>query len=327
LAGLRASLPSTGELVLESTPNGADGCFYEEWQRGGDGKGMVRHFFPWWWEPEYSAVAVERREWTEQERRLAAEHRLDGRQIGFRRQIECSFRGLARQEYAEDPDECFLSSGDCGFDLRSIDARLRELQAAPTSRDGGELLVWFPPMCSPGGGHEYLVAVDPAGGGADGDYSAAQVIEMASGLQCAELQARLTPLELAQRVAALAREYGTAMVAVERNNHGSGVLAYLKSVCGYPRILAQNGQDGWLTSSLSRPAMLGLLAAALVEKPEVFQSRRLLKECRTFVRQKNGSTGAQSGAHDDCVMAMAIALAARAELAASGKAMRWSKAS
>ena len=43
-------------------------------------------------------------------------------------------------------------------------------------------------------------------------------------------------------------------------------------------------------------------------------SRRLLAECRSFVRQPDGSTGARAGTHDDRVMAMAIGLAARAEL-------------
>ena len=36
LAGLRAALAPDGELVLESTPNGAYGAFYEEWCRGVD---------------------------------------------------------------------------------------------------------------------------------------------------------------------------------------------------------------------------------------------------------------------------------------------------
>ncbi len=316
LAGLRASLPASGELVLESTPNGADGCFYEEWQRAegegsGCGSGMVRHFFPWWWEKEYSGKAISSAEWTSEEREVAERHGLSARQIGFRRLMEVGFRGLAKQEYAEDPDACFLSSGACVFDLPSVDARLRELLDPPVSRDGGELLVWNPAVA----GKQYLVAVDPAGGGSEGDYSAVQVIEIGGGLQCAELQARLGPLDLARRIAELGREYGMATLVVERNNHGAGVLAYLRSVCGYPAIHQQEGQDGWLTSSLSRPVMIGLLAAALVERPGIFQSRRLLKECRTFVRQRNGKTGAQTGAHDDCVMAMTIALAARAEIA------------
>jgi hypothetical protein len=313
LAGLRAAMPATGELVLESTPNGADGCFFEEWQRAAtwpcEGS-LVGHFFPWWWEQEYAAPAVAAAEWTDEERELAVKHGLSGGQIGFRRGMEAGFRGIARQEYAEDADACFLSSGDCVFDLTALDARLNALGEAPVKRDGGELLVWNPPIA----GHEYLIAVDPAGGGSQGDYSAAQVLDMTTGLQCAELQAKLGTLELARRVADLGKEYGTAWLVVERNNHGSGVLAYLKSVCHYLRVHEQAGQEGWLTSSLSRPAMIGRLGAALVERPNVFQSRRLLKECRGFVRLRNGKTGAQSGAHDDCVMAMAIALSAREEL-------------
>jgi hypothetical protein len=60
--------------------------------------------------------------------------------------------------------------------------------------------------------------------------------------------------------------------------------------------------------------MIAGLGAALVERPELFQSERLLRECRSFVRRRNGATGAQSGLHDDCVMAMAMGLAVRGEL-------------
>jgi Terminase RNaseH-like domain len=313
LAGLRAALPPCGELVLESTPNGADGCFFEEWQRASataGGENLVGHFFPWWWESEYAAEPVAEEQWTDEERQFAAWHELGGAQIGFRRRLEAGFRGLARQEYAEDADACFLASGACVFDLEALDARLKSLGEPVSTRDGGELLVWNYRLPE----HEYLVAADPAGGGVDGDYSAAQVLDLATGLQCAELQGKMTALELAERIARLGHEYGKASLVVERNNHGSGVLAYLKSVCRYPHVYKQDEQDGWLTSSLSRPAMIGRLAAALVEKSSAFQSRRLLKECRSFVRLRNGKTGAQQGAHDDCVMAMAIALSAREEL-------------
>ena len=52
LASLRAAVPPDGEIVLESTPNGACGCFYDEWLRAHE-TGYTRHFFPWWWEPTY----------------------------------------------------------------------------------------------------------------------------------------------------------------------------------------------------------------------------------------------------------------------------------
>ena len=45
LAGLRAALVPGGESCLESTPQGAYGCFYDEWQRAND-TGLTRHFFP-----------------------------------------------------------------------------------------------------------------------------------------------------------------------------------------------------------------------------------------------------------------------------------------
>ncbi len=156
------------------------------------------------------------------------------------------------------------------------------------------------------------MAVDPAGGGSQGDYTAVQVIDAQTALQCAEAQIRCTVLETAQLAANLAREYGGAVVVVERNNHGSAVIAFLRSVCGYDRLFQQGGQDGWLTTVISRPQVLALMACALVETPAIFSSRRLLMECRSFVRKENGRTEAQAGEHDDCVLAMAIALAARA---------------
>ncbi len=309
LYGLKAALPPRGELILESTPNGAEGCFWTEWTQA-EATGTVRHFFPWWWEASYVGEAVEAGTLDEEERQLVDKEGLSLEQIGFRRQVRAGFRKLAKQEYAEDAERCFYASGSCLFDVGAIDRRLASVRPPVEERNNGTLRVWFPAMA----GRRYLVAVDPAGGGAEGDYSVAQVIEVGTGLQCAELQAHLPVLEVAQAAAALAREYNDAWLVVERNNHGSGVLAYLKSVCKVARIYAQNGQDGWLTSSLSRPGMIAGLGAALVERPELFQSERLLRECRSFVRRRNGATGAQSGLHDDCVMAMAMGLAVRGEL-------------
>jgi hypothetical protein len=141
---------------------------------------------------------------------------------------------------------------------------------------------------------------------------------METGLQCAELAGHVGGLELARLVAELAAEYNQAWLVVERNNHGTGVLALLDAVCHYGRIYECGGQLGWLTSSVSRPAVLGRLNAALVEETDRFMSRKLLAECRSFVRQADGRAGARAGMHDDRVMAMAIGLAARAELLRRG---------
>ncbi len=312
LAGLRAALVPGGELVLESTPSGVGGCFYNEWQNAAatGPSPMVRHFFPWWMEPRYRAEPADAATLTGEEQALIAREHLTLAQIGFRRTLQANFRGLARQEYAEDPESCFRSSGECVFELAALDARLPHLPPPVATRMNGALRIWLPPVP----GRQYLVAVDPAGGGSEGDYSAAQVLELETGLQCAEFAAHLGGLDLARLVTALAAEYNQAWLAVERNNHGAGILALAASSCGSPRIYRQNGQPGWLTTSVSRPAALARLNAALVEHPELFASAQLLAECRGFVRLPSGAAGARAGMHDDRVLAMAIALAVRAEL-------------
>lgn len=309
MASLGAALVPNGELVLESTPNGAYGYFYDQWQRTEE-TGMVRHFFPWWMEGAYVGHAVQEAEWTVEERALAEMNRLLPEQIGFRRQLLTNFRQMAAQEYAENPAACFLASGNCVFDLDCIAKRTQQVHEPLEKRCNGELWIWYPPQP----GRTYLVGVDPAGGGTDGDYASIQVVEQCSGLQCAELRGHIAPRELAKHCAELAKDYNQALLAVERNNHGMAVLAYLGTIERYPAIYEQRGQAGWLTTALSRPAMIAQLNVVLATRPEIFSSSRLLAECRTFVRQHDGRAEAAAGTHDDCVMAMAIALQVRAEI-------------
>lgn len=309
LAGLRAALAPDAEVILESTPDGVGGCFHDEW-RNAEQTGFVRHFFPWWMEPHYVSEAADAATLTEDEQMLMVKRGLTLEQIGFRRQLRANFQGLAQQEYAEDAESCFLASGNSYFETAALDARLREVHEPVAREHNGEMEIWLPGRV----GKQYLVAVDPAGGSSDGDYSVIEVIDFATGLQCAEFAGHLGGLELARYVADVARRYNDAWVVVERNSIGSGVLAYLESSCNYERIYRQNGQAGWLTNSASRPAALNKLSVALVEEAGIVQSRRLLGECRTFVRLPGGGMGARVGAHDDRVMAMSIALAARVEM-------------
>ena len=325
LASLRAAVVPDGEIVLESTPRGASGIFYDEWQKAAE-TGYMQHFFPWWYEPSY-ALEVERASvypLTDEEKALVEQHGLSEEQIAWRRKQWQSMRGQAAQEYAEDPVSCFLASGDCVFDLAAVEKARAQAVRSPETQENGRLLVWFKENSGPQ--WQYIMGVDTAGGGSEGDYSCAQVIERKSGLQCAELHGHFPPYELARRLVALGKRYGNALIAVERNNHGHAVLAHLKHL-GYENLFVQNGQEGWLTSVVTRPAMIENLAASLVEKPELFHSPRLLGEMRTFVRHADGHGAAAEGAHDDCVMAMAIALGVRREDAGRVKARTFGMAS
>ncbi len=312
LAGLRAALAPGGETVLESTANGAFGCFYDEWQSAKE-KGLRQHFFPWWMEREYVGPPVSKM--TEQELALVQEHGLSAEQIGFRRGLEGEYRQLRLQEFAEDAASCFRASGEGCFDAAAIERRMHQLRGPMETRQAGALEVWLPPVA----GRDYLLAVDTAGGGTDGDYSVIEVLEMQTGLQCAELRKHLSARDLAAEVVALTREYGRAIVVVERNNHGAGVLAYL-AMGGEVTLYEQHGQPGWLTTAASKPNVVSRLGSLLVEEPWLFESRRLLAECRSYVTLPGGGTGAAAGTHDDCVMATAIGHAVRAELLATGRA-------
>lgn len=336
LAGLRAALAPDGEMVLESTPSGAYGAFYDEWSAAVDGgseaqdeqqrtgaplaglqeaglqeaglQAMVRHFFPWWMEAAYVGTEVSPEAMTAEEWLLVQRHGLHGAQIGFRRGLERSYGRLRSQEFAEDAESCFRTSGACCFDLDRLERRLREVPEPVGRERNGALLEWL--GARPG--RRYVLGVDTAGGGDEGDFAAVQVVDVETGMQCLELQERLRPRELAAVCAQLAHRYGGALVAVERNNHGAAVLALLE-LSAEVKLYRQGGEAGWLTSATSKPEIVARLGTLLQETPERFFSRRLLGECRTFVEDERGRAAAAGRAHDDLVMAMAIAQAVRAE--------------
>ena len=307
LASLRAAVVPEGEIVLESTPRGAVGLFYDEWQKAEE-QGYRRHFFPWWYESSYKEDVSKRvlGPLTVEEQELSSKYGLTEGQISWRRTRLRIMKKQAAQEYAENTESCFLASGECVFELDAIEKAGKAATKPTESHDNERYLVWLPPQDK----KQYIIGVDAAGGGTDGDYACAQVVERASALQCAELHGHFPPLELARRLVRLGQRYRNALIAVERNNHGYGVLAHLKDM-GYHNLFTQGGQDGWLTSVATRPMMIENLGAMLDEEPTLFQSELLLREMKTFVRHTDGNSAAAEGSHDDCVMAMAIALAVR----------------
>ncbi len=111
----------------------------------------------------------------------------------WRRMNRAQLRGLAAQEFAEDAVTCFRASGECVFDLEAIEQALAECGEPLETRDNGRLMTWFPPQA----GKQYILGVDPAGGGSEGDYACAQVIERGTAMQCAELHGHFPPRELA----------------------------------------------------------------------------------------------------------------------------------
>jgi len=316
LVSLRAAVPPNGQVVLESTPNGAGGSFYQEWNEAAE-TGFVQHFLPWWLEKSYRRELLAPADITPEEEELKRDYGLDDEQLAFRRELRANHRGKFAQEYAENAEECFLLSGDCMFEIEPVEQRLRECEMpkpmtnATESRDNHRELVWLKPQAK----REYILAVDPAGGGSNGDYTCAQVIDRETGIQCAELLGHLTPRETAKRIMRLGHEYNDALLVVERNNHGQAVWENVRDHYENTYENLTGDGRGWVTSASNRPGLIAHLGNSLAEAPGLFYSARFLRDCRTFLRQPDGGSAAAAGAHDDTVLAMAIAQMVRKETA------------
>lgn len=305
LAALRAAVPPDGQVVLESTPNGAGGLFYDEWCRSGE-TGYVPHFLPWWIEPGYRVRGVGVGELSDEERELVEKRGLDEEQIAFRRGIKAEQTRTAAQEYAESPEECFLFSGESVFEIEKVEQRLKECGGELGAGQGKEQVEFLPVFP----GKTYIVGVDSASGGSDGDYSCAEVVDRETGLQCAELHGHFSLMEFANKVVALARKYNDAEIVAEKNGIGQSVIEHLK-MSGYANLYGDKKDPGITTTATNRPAMIENLVNMMSVNRELFSSPRLLRECRTFVRQKDGGPRASAGSHDDTVMALAMALHVR----------------
>lgn len=109
------------DVVLESTPNGAQGFFYEKCMEALSGDSIWRlHFYPWWWDAEYQLDGMPISP-SEEEAALIQKHGLTDSQIRWRRSKQRELGRLFNQEYPEDPITCFLTSGNSYFgDLTGV---------------------------------------------------------------------------------------------------------------------------------------------------------------------------------------------------------------
>jgi hypothetical protein len=320
ISGLMEAAPKNAYVDLESTANGAGGYFHSEYADAKAGRNTYKaFFFPWWWEPEYRLTDLEAIGYNvdpfaaldEEETELAAKHGLDRQQINWRRWKQVALKEKFPQEYPEDEDTCFLTSGDLYLGrailLRARGAGVRE---PVETREDGALKVWQPPEEN----HYYLIGADVAEGLTNGDYDAASVLDYETGDEVAVLHGKWDTHEFAGLLAALAIEYNYAQIAVEKNNHGHAVLSTLMYEIGYSNLYEHEDYDaqgkkrkvpGWPTTSKTKPIMLSTLKQALKDAPDTFHDSEFFSECFTFVRNE-GKIGAIPGCYDDLVMARAI---------------------
>ena len=275
LGGISPAVPGSpyGWFDIESTPNGAEGQFYDEIMESQlydkDSRWMT-HFYPWWLEPRYRAgtlpscdIQMDQEKWeaaliqfrpTPEEEKLIEDYGLDVGQILWRRitkneqdRTDAPFL----QEFPETIEGCFLTAGGSYFaspdginHLEQYRGAIRptvEVKDSLPSRGGGTTSFFGPNLHIwqlPQPGQPYVIWADNAGGGLDSeaDFSAIGVMNVSSAPHwVARVNIKVSPDELAPLVVALATFYNEALVGGERDHYGEACLRRIREI-GYSNL-------------------------------------------------------------------------------------------
>lgn len=311
IGATKEAVPIDGIIVEESTPNGLN-HFYDSWH---DPDSLYENlFFPWYFLPEYTLPVTSKLKITNEEsvfiKKAKERYGVDitPGQIFFRRMKQSDLKYLFPQEYPEDPEGCFLSSGNAVMNLKNISDLI---QASPDPiRDDGSVKVYREYQKD----HKYVFGVDTAEG-VDGDYCVAQLFDATKREQVAILRGKWKPSLFAHHINELAKQYvmgGRVMplVAVERNNHGHAVILELDEHLQYPNLFrAPDEKLGWLTNNATRPILVNSWIDAVDDNIYKIYDKTTLQECMTL-QNIDGKIEGAKGKHDDCIMAGAIAIQA-----------------
>lgn len=163
-------------------------------------------------------------------------------------------------------------------------------------------------------GVPYVIGADTAGEGSD--YFVAQVLDNRTGEQVCVLRGQFDEDVFAHQLYCLGRYYNDALIGVEANftTYPIRELERLR----YPKQFVREVMDeythkvkqsfGFRTDGRTRPVILAELIRAVREDTGWLNDETTILEMLTFVRSpKTLRPEAETGAHDDCVMSLAIA--------------------
>lgn len=329
-------------IILESTANGVGGWFYDEWMKAirGDSD-FTALFFPWFLHKEYTIrrTSLTARQLTPTERKLQENFGLTLGQLAWRRRKIRENNGdedLFKQEFPCTWMEAFLSTGDNVFPLEALAecyfpaGTMYQGQKVGMSRGtlvnangrivfskdfGGNLKVFKKP--DPAGKMRYIVAADPSRT-TTGDPSCIQVLNRVTLEQVAVWRGHATTDELAEIISLIGFWYNTAVVNIEVQGGGQGVIAVLIHT-RYPNLWKWRKPDrplgklgnvfGWVTNMNTKPWGIGSLQSYLHRRGITIHDPDTYLEMMEYTLLDGVEMGpASPSGTDDTVMALMIAL-------------------
>lgn len=170
------------------------------------------------------------------------------------------------------------------------------------------------------GAGAYVVAADVAEGEVntftEGDLHVATVFDHHTRMQVAVHASRMDPHDLPLWLLLIAIYYNRALLVVESNGPGVGVVDALHRDYRYQRMYRRERIDrltnvkekkpGWKTDLVTKPAIEATFGMALAEGTHGLRDLRTARELSTYVITERGKHEAAYGEHDDRLMAAMI---------------------
>lgn len=326
MAGLFQSVSnSKGTIVIiNSTSNGAQGVYYDLWNKAERGEGQFAPLFvPWFLQDEYTLEVPDDFGKTLEEEKIQKEWGLTDGQIYWRRiKIAETSSTTFKQEYPFTAEESFIQSGSNVFDVEALQKyvpsdpeslrRFNRDYANFDEHEEGELKVWEPPKRD----KKYLIGADVAGG-VGGDYSVAIVMDSDRNVIAMYRNNRIDPVYFGQVLFYLGRWYNNCLLACESNSIGIATIQQLFSM-NYPNLYQQKktaniqytndvNSFGFRTTGASKTPIISNLQALIKDFDINIPSQFMLDELRNYILVgDNQKMQAAPGHHDDTVMALAI---------------------
>ena len=345
LDGLMQAVPDHWDTMVigETTANGIDNEFYDEWQKAKDGKSdWLPLFLGWYLMPEYSRPLENNelcpvndlefdtdgglKDFLAEEELLQRAHNLSNEQLNWRRYtIKNKCGGSVstfRQEMPADDNEAFISSGYCVFDT----LKLKQQRESAFVKAVGILYeeehtgkVKFRKDMH--GKFRLFREIDPRSKvciGADisegigQDESAAVALDIRTNNTVMGYKGQTEPSEFAEDLALMGRYCNNALVCPE-NNVGYAVCSELYKIYKKVyKVVTGTGEHkreklGWTTDQRTRREMIAHLQTEIREDSTELRDIDLIDQCLGFVRKPNHKIEAQEGKHDDYVIARMIA--------------------
>ena len=220
------------------------------------------------------------------------------------------------ESFLQEYETVFLASGESSINEELFAEMSQKCKDPKIILEEGNYKIWEDPDST----RVYVAGVDISEG-VGIDASVIQILDITDLKDIRQVAVyhnrNIPPLEFANKVYTVLRNWGSPLALIERNNCGAQVVDRLAFDMGYEKVVSYGAKVANRSKS-----QMGMIAHTNTKYKGVMNMRyflneiravtivdiETLKELRDFVRYPNGSWKAKGGYHDDRVMSLMYSL-------------------